>query len=71
MARDLTKTLSFAVLHFAVGFGITYALTGSLTIATGVALLEPCANTIVFYLHERVWRRVGRNEDGGTEPVPA
>ncbi len=57
MLRDLLKTASFAILHFAVGFAITYMLTGSVLVATGVALLEPAANTVVFFLHERVWRR--------------
>lgn len=58
MARDLVKTASFATLHFAVGFGVTYALTGSVAIATGVALIEPMVNTVVFFLHERVWHRL-------------
>lgn len=56
--RDLIKTLTFACLHFGVGFGVTYALTDSLSIATGVALIEPAVNTVVFYLHEKVWSRV-------------
>ena len=60
MARDLIKTASFATLHFSVGFGVTYALTGSVAIATGVALIEPTVNTVVFFLHERVWQRFGR-----------
>ena len=38
--RDLTKTATFAALHFSVGFGVSYALTGSVAIATGVALIE-------------------------------
>lgn len=68
MTRDLLKTASFAVLHFGVGFAVTYALTGSLAIATGVALLEPCVNTVVFYVHERAWHRLG---DAATaDPVP-
>jgi uncharacterized membrane protein len=53
--RDFAKTLSFATLHFSVGFGVTYALTGSIGIATGVALIEPAVNTVVFYLHEKAW----------------
>jgi len=53
--RDIAKTLTFAALHFAVGFGVTYALTGSVSIATGVALIEPAVNTVVFYLHEKAW----------------
>ena len=56
--RDLVKTFSFAVLHFAVGFGVTYALTGSVAVASGVAVLEPAVNTVVFYLHEKAWRRI-------------
>lgn len=60
MARDIIKTASFAVLHFTVGFGVTYALTGSIAIATGVALIEPLVNTVVFFFHERAWQRFGR-----------
>ncbi len=59
MTRDLLKTMSFAVLHFAVGFGVTFALTGSVVIATGVALIEPAVNTVVFFFHERAWQRFG------------
>ena len=64
MKRDLLKTASFAVLHFGVAFTVTYALTGSVTIATSVGLIEPVANTIAFYFHERAWRRV----DGNASP---
>jgi uncharacterized membrane protein len=56
--RDLLKTLSFAVLHFGVAFSVAYALTGSVAIATGIGLIEPVANTVAFYFHERAWRRV-------------
>ena len=58
MKRDLLKTASFAVLHFGVAFTVTYTLTGSVTIATSVGLIEPLANTVAFYFHERAWRRV-------------
>ena len=32
--------------------------------ATGIGLIEPLANTVAFYFHERAWRRV----DGGDSP---
>ena len=64
MKRDLLKTASFAVLHFGVAFTVTYALTGSVAIATSVGLIEPVANTVAFYFHERAWRRV----DGRAPP---
>jgi len=60
MIQDLAKTLTFAALHFAVGFGVSYAFTGSVAIATGIALVEPAVNTLVFFFHERAWRRCPR-----------
>lgn len=53
--RDVIKTISFAWVHFSVAFAVTFTLTGSITIATGVSLIEPLLNTIAFYLHERAW----------------
>lgn len=58
LIRDLAKTISFAVLHVSVGFGVAYALTGSVMVATGIALIEPLVNTVVFFFHEQAWRRV-------------
>lgn len=55
--RDLVKTMTYASLHFSVGFGVTYALTGEVTIAAGVALIEPAVNTVVFFFHEKAWAR--------------
>ncbi len=50
---SLAKTASFAVLHFAVAFGIAYLLTDSIGIASALALIEPLANTVAFFFHER------------------
>ncbi|MBK8161186.1 MAG: DUF2061 domain-containing protein [Rhodospirillaceae bacterium] len=58
MLRDLLKTGSFATLHFTVGFGVAYLISGSLPVALGVALIEPAVNTVVFFFHERAWAKV-------------
>ncbi len=55
--RDLAKTMTYGTLHFTVGFGVVYALTGEVAIAAGVALIEPAINTVVFYFHEKAWAR--------------
>jgi len=55
---SLAKTASFAVLHFSVAFGVAYALTGSVSIAGALALIEPLANTVAFFFHERAWARI-------------
>jgi uncharacterized membrane protein len=69
MSLDLVKTATFAVLHFSVGFGVTYALTGSIAVATGVALIEPSVNTVVFFFHEKAWQRFGARLRGLHAPA--
>ena len=64
----MTKTMSFAVMHFAIAFAVAYALTGDLVIGGAVALVEPAVNTVGYHLHEKVWARFGR-QGGKTPPV--
>ena len=56
MTRDLSKTVSFLALHLMVGFTVAYLFTGSAVVAGGIALVEPLANAVVFFFHERAWR---------------
>ena len=69
----MTKTISFAVMHFSVAFGVAYALTGDLVIGGLVAMVEPAVNTVAYYFHEQVWERIRRRgrrqgvEAGGAE----
>lgn len=53
----MTKTLSFAAIHFTVAFSLVYLMTGSLMTGGLVALVEPCVNTLAFHLHEKLWNR--------------
>lgn len=54
----MCKTLTFAMLHFTVAFLVGSLLTGSWLIGGALALVEPACNTVVFYFHEKVWRRI-------------
>lgn len=58
----MKKTLSFAVMHFAVAFTVAYLLTGSMVVGGVVALVEPAVNTVAFYFHERVWKQLERHQ---------
>lgn len=58
LSMSLAKTATFAVVHFTVAFSVAYLLTGSAPVASAIALLEPLANTIAYFVHERVWARV-------------
>jgi uncharacterized membrane protein len=64
LSMSLAKTGTFAAVHFGVAFSIAYLLTGSVSIAGAIALIEPLANTVAYFVHERVWSRLGW-------PVPA
>ncbi|WP_076416332.1 DUF2061 domain-containing protein [Shewanella sp. UCD-KL12] len=59
----MLKTCTFAILHFGVAFTITYLLTGSVVIGGAVALIEPAVNTVVFYFHEKVWKRIEKQKE--------
>ena len=61
----MIKTMSFAVMHFTVAFGVAYALTGDVVIGGAVALVEPAVNTVAYYFHEKIWARFK-----GVEPAP-
>lgn len=54
----MTKTLSFALIHFAVAFSIGWLFTGSWLVGGALALVEPACNTVVFHFHEKVWRGI-------------
>jgi uncharacterized membrane protein len=63
----MTKTASFAAVHFTVAFTVAYLLTGSIAVGGLVALVEPLCNTVAYYFHEKAWARFGR----GGETAPA
>ena len=53
------KTLTFAILHMTIAFGVVWALTGSIALGGAVALIEPTLNTIAYFFHEKIWERRG------------
>jgi uncharacterized membrane protein len=57
----MTKTASFAVVHFSVAFTVGYVMTGSVLVGGAIALVEPAVNTVAYFIHEKVWERVHRS----------
>ena len=62
----MKKTITFAVMHFTVAFTVAYLLTGSVVVGGAVALVEPAINTVAFYFHEMVWKKLEAREEGAT-----
>ena len=57
MPTDLLKTLTYLSIHLTIGFSVAYWFTGSLSIAGGIAIIEPCINAVAFFFHEKAWRK--------------
>lgn len=62
----MTKTLSFAVMHFTVAFAVVWLMTGDWVIGGLTALVEPLVNTVAYHFHEKVWQRRSSSGDGGS-----
>ncbi len=53
----MTKTFTFAAVHFSVAFSVAYLMTGSVLVGGAIALVEPAINTVAYHLHELFWKR--------------
>ena len=67
----MTKTASFAIVHFTVAFTVGYALTGSMLVGGAIALVEPAINTVAYIIHEKVWERIRNRGSCGPAQVAA
>ena len=56
MSNDLIKTFTYLSIHLTIGFSVAYWFTGSVSIAGGIALIEPCVNAVAFFFHEKAWK---------------
>jgi len=66
----MTKTASFAVVHFSVAFTVGYAISNSVLVGGAIALVEPAINTVAYFIHEKVWERI-RNRSAHPELATA
>lgn len=58
----MTKTISFAIVHFTVAFTVGYLMTGSILFGSAMAVVEPAVNTVAFHIHEQVWNRLRQKD---------
>jgi len=62
-ARSLAKTISWRITGSSATFLISYILSGDFVIAGSIALTQIVADTILYFVHERIWNKVdwGKN----------
>ena len=55
--RSMVKTVSWRVTGTTSTAIIAWAVTGDLTAAGTLALIQAIANTMLYYIHERIWNK--------------
>lgn len=63
--RSLVKAVSWRLVGSLDTFVLSLLVTGNLVWAGSIASVESLTKIALFYVHERVWRRVGWGRDGG------
>ncbi|WP_455365991.1 DUF2061 domain-containing protein [Kaarinaea lacus] len=71
MNKTMSKTVSFAIVHFTVAFFVGYLMTGSVLVGGAIALVEPMVNTIAYHFHELVWKRLEKSPMPNGEMISA
>lgn len=56
--RSLVKTISWRITGSSATFLIAYLISGNISIAGTIAVIQLTANTILYYIHERVWNKI-------------
>jgi uncharacterized membrane protein len=56
--RSLVKTISWRITGSGATFGISYLISGDFTIAGTIAVIQLISNTILYFIHERIWNRI-------------
>jgi uncharacterized membrane protein len=54
-ARSLIETLTWRLTGSGATFLIAWLISGSWSIAGSIAVIQIVANTVLYYLHERLW----------------
>ena len=57
-ARSLVKTISWRITGSGATFGISYLISGNFVIASSIASIQLVSNTILYFIHERVWNKI-------------
>ena len=53
--RHIAKTISYRVVSTLIGFGIMWAISGSIKVGAAFGVAEIVYKPIQYYIHERIW----------------
>lgn len=56
--RSLVKTITWRLTGSGATFGIGYLISGNFIVAGSIASVQLVINTLLYFIHERVWDRI-------------
>lgn len=56
--RSLVKTITWRLTGSGATFGIGYLISGNFIVAGSIASVQLVINTLLYFIHERVWTRI-------------
>ena len=62
--RSLVKTLTWRITGSTATFLISYIIAGDFTIAGSIAIIQLTMNTLLYYIHERIWNKIKWQQNG-------
>jgi uncharacterized membrane protein len=62
-SRSLVKTISWRITGSGATFLIAFIMTGNLAIAGVIGITQMISNTILYYIHERIWNKIKWGRD--------
>lgn len=65
-ARSLAKAITWRMTGTVDTFVISWFITGTLSLAVGIAFTEILTKVTLYWVHERVWNRI----KWGEQPTP-
>ena len=57
--RSMVKTISWRLTGSGATFLISYLIAGDFAVAGTIALIQLISNTVLYFVHERIWNKIG------------
>ena len=56
--RSILKTISWRLVGSSAVLLISFLLTGNFVLAGYIAMIQLLSNTILYFIHERIWNKI-------------
>ena len=57
-SRSLVKTITWRVTGSGATFLIAWLISNNLSVSGTIAILQLVTNTVLYYVHERIWNKI-------------